>query len=216
MLMRTTAMNPITARAAKVSVLLVLCVFAQEARTQTFWAADPSQPGDWYSAGNWSNGTPTSSVNAFIDNGGTAVIESGNASSGYLYVANKGTGVLQQNGGYLQTTEHTYLGVAAGSSGRFIFNGVTGKDYYSTHGCIIGHYGTGEFIHTGGKTYAIDMYIANKAGSYGSYEMSGAAELECYDELYVGWAGEGHFRQTGGWNHPWGGVALAQERSGEA
>ena len=66
--------------------LLFLVVFASPATAATYWQYDPATPGDWFHLGNWDDGLPTSSVDAYIDNNGTAQIASAGAECGNLYL----------------------------------------------------------------------------------------------------------------------------------
>jgi hypothetical protein len=56
---------------------LVVCNLPAGAdATSTTWT-DPNTTGDWFTAANWSNGVPTCSLDAYINNGGGAAINSG-------------------------------------------------------------------------------------------------------------------------------------------
>jgi T5SS/PEP-CTERM-associated repeat protein len=133
----------------KTAVLLCLAAFALSASSGfaqvqclpvTNWIHNGT--GIWYTAANWSNGVPTSSINAQINNGGTAQVNSslvpanacsltlgfdignsgnvslsGNATlsaTNGIVVANKGTGTLTIGSGSAVTSGSSSIAVQAG------------------------------------------------------------------------------------------------------
>ena len=97
----------------------------------------PDQSGDCSKAGDWSAGEPTSTVNAYITNGGTAsVTQSGETANG-LYLGGGDGGTVQVNGGSI-TVEALYVG--SGGTGLFSqFGGTTtihGDDVYRPRVCL--------------------------------------------------------------------------------
>jgi T5SS/PEP-CTERM-associated repeat protein len=133
----------------KTAVLLCLAAFALSASSGfaqvqclpiTNWTHNGT--GIWYTAANWNNGTPTSSINAQINNGGTAQVNSslvpanacsltlgfdignsgnvslsGNATlsaTNGIVVANKGIGTLTIGSGSAVTSGSSSIAVQAG------------------------------------------------------------------------------------------------------
>jgi len=65
---------------------------------ETYWTA---AAGSWFDANNWSEGTPTESRVAYIENGGVAEVLSATADANTLSVGVTGTGTVVLNGGLL-------------------------------------------------------------------------------------------------------------------
>ena len=111
--------------------------------------------GDWFTAANWSNGVPTSSTSACINDGGTAQINSSDGTA-FAYTLTLGnasteTGTVVIDGGQLDTSWDVY----------------------------VGNQGTGTLnITDGGSLYSIDnAYIAasgSSAASKGSVSVKGS------------------------------------------
>ena len=78
---------------ARAAIFLSGCLLlglAPTGFTQTIWQAES---GDWFQPVNWSDGVPTSSTDAQINNGGTAQIEAGTAAASNLYLGFDATDV---------------------------------------------------------------------------------------------------------------------------
>jgi len=163
----------------------------------TYWQADPAAPANWFDAGNWTAGLPTSSFNAYIDNGGTASIASGTANVHSLTVADGATGNLLQTGG---TTNLTGLSIGrqAGSTGVLDLKG--GNLNVANSGPYVGRGGTGTVNHTAGKlttTTNYSMVIGSEATGVGNYNLSGSGQLVATN-LYIGVYGLGQLTETAG------------------
>jgi hypothetical protein len=85
--------------------LAIMIICWQTARAQlptTTWIAGTA---DWKYEGNWSNGLPTDSIRALINNGGTARVFTPGAAANYVglegYVSGDGQGSLEIAGGEL-------------------------------------------------------------------------------------------------------------------
>jgi hypothetical protein len=192
--------------------------------------------GDWLNANNWfdlSNGldqTPGNSDYAYIENGGTAQISTGDAAAsniaidgssagvsgaGSLSVANgeyigvTGAGAFTQTGGTNTASLTLQLGYLNDSSGAYTLTGdgsltVGGKIGFV--GCIedVGLNGAGDFNQSGGTNSIINhgfLYVGYSTGSTGTYELSGTGNLSLLDgSEVVGVSGAGTFTQTGGTN----------------
>ncbi|MFH1551206.1 MAG: PEP-CTERM sorting domain-containing protein [Planctomycetota bacterium] len=184
-----------------VAVLSSLLAASQSHADSTNWTGTT---GDWHDPLNWDNGIPTSSDNAYNDNGGTAQITdiTGAAESLYLYAGYNLLGTINQDGGTNTITRHLFLGYESVSSGTYNLSG-TGElsiGYYD-HSEYIGYYGTGEFNQTGGTNTvgsSLCIGVVDVPGSYGKYNLSGG-ELSARHE-YVGGYSTGEFNQTGGIN----------------
>src|SRR4051794_37570869 len=102
-----------------IAVLLAASLsFAVSANAQTVWTN--AGTANWFTAGNWSAGVPNSGVDAQVNNGGTARI-------------NSGTGAANS----------VTLGLAAGNSGGLLVQTGPGSTLNVTNDILIGDAGTG-------------------------------------------------------------------------
>lgn len=76
----------------------------------TFWTHDPSTPGIWFNANNWSNGAPNANLAAVINNGGTAVIDLDPAFARTVFLGGANRSEIDQVGGSLEVVENMWLG----------------------------------------------------------------------------------------------------------
>jgi fibronectin-binding autotransporter adhesin len=119
----------------KISLVLSLAALAAVAfsaaagklSADTSWTAGTSS---WSTPGNWDNGVPGSTDTAYIGNGGTPTIDSGDAIANLLYVGSDsgGSGSLVINGGTLTIAgdsngHNMYIGPVAGSTGIVTMSG---------------------------------------------------------------------------------------------
>ncbi|HZS54271.1 MAG TPA: hypothetical protein VFA65_07695 [Bryobacteraceae bacterium] len=109
-------------------VAFAVCAFAAVACAElriptTSWIG---ANGSWFVAGNWSNGVPSSSKSADINNGGTANINSTGATACNLILGYNSTqsGTVSINGGSLAVTNEVEVG-AFGRGTLTITNGAT-------------------------------------------------------------------------------------------
>jgi autotransporter-associated beta strand protein len=191
--------------AALASFVAVVLATTLPARGQDNWSLSPSQSGGWSAAGNWSNGVPSSSVNAFVANGGTAVIASCNAACNALILGEfTGGGTVEMTSGtltiFLSGAAGITLGEDAGSSGTY---NLSGSGQIQSANEIVGCSGSGTFTQSGGTNSCgginCDFYLGYGTGSVGVYNLSGSGSLFVPDEN-VGDVGTGTFTQTGGTN----------------
>ena len=139
-----------------------------------YWS---TSSGDWFTASNWGGTLPKSGDTAYIVNGGTVTVSQFNATCGTLSLGGAaGSGSLQMTGGSL----------TADSPTAFQY---------------VGDSGTGTVTQSGGVNYFEQgsLYLGNKAGSNGTYSLSGSGWLSVAQE-YVGFSGTGAFTQAGGTN----------------
>ena len=131
--------------------------------------------GDWSSAGNWTNGEPTSSIDVHVANGGTAIVSKPDEACGNLALGGPQDGNIQVTDGALSV------------GGRL----------------FVGDSGTGTFSHSGGTVTVTSaeggICVASDYGTVGTYNLSGTGQLFARDET-VSNAGVGTFNQTGGTN----------------
>ena len=177
-----------------------------------------------HKAANWSAGTPDSSANAYVNNGGTAQINSGNAfasfltlgqaatDSGYLSltggtltlstsenIGNAGNGTFTQTGGsHLvngTSTSALILGAGANSHGAY---SLSGTGILNASNEYVGEFGTGTFnLIKHGTNTTTNVYMASGSpGATGFYTLS-AGSLTA-SNLFIGYTGASHFSQTGG------------------
>jgi autotransporter-associated beta strand protein/T5SS/PEP-CTERM-associated repeat protein len=122
---------------------------------QTAWTVET---GSWFEAANWSQGAPSASVPAAINNGGMAQIASAGAAAA-------------------QTT----LATAAGQSG---FLTVSGTGSLSTQTFVIGQGGSGDFSLTSGGTVTSTSASLGGNSSNGSGSGQGAATISGPDSSW--------------------------------
>jgi hypothetical protein len=79
-------------------VAFAICTSPALAQTTT-WI---DSTGDWFNVANWSSGVPTSSIDAYVNNGGTAQINSAGAAARSLTLGQNGgdSGTVSVNGEY--------------------------------------------------------------------------------------------------------------------
>jgi len=146
-------------------------------------------------------------------------------SDNFLFVGNNGNGTFIQSNGTVQTASSAMVGRKPGSVGLYtIMDGdmqpntliiaeeagatgvvnVTGGAVSSIYALRVGFAGNGTVNHSGGTVEVTasgqSLTIGNGAGSYGEYELSGAASIILTNNnyFYVGEAGTGIFNQSGG------------------
>jgi len=200
-------------RSARI-VLAVLALSAGSASVDagsdyTYWQGDPCVPGDWHDAAHWTLGVPTSGNGAVIENGGTALIDSGTAVAqrtgiGLWALPDREVGgTVIQTGGRAELGYRLTLGHDRGSKGVYTLIGGSLSGGSATVGS---YYGSGEFHQIGGiGTFSGAVavgglrYDANQAefdAALGLYELSGGQLSSRATE--VGCAGRGRFVQSGG------------------
>ncbi|KKL92818.1 hypothetical protein LCGC14_1880900, partial [marine sediment metagenome] len=167
----------------------------------TYWQHDPLTPGDWHDDANWTDGAPSGGVRTYIDNDGTALISTAGstARAGNTYIGYNASGAVVHDEG-AASLGHTFFGQkVATASGSYELSG----GELVAVGLYLGGRGTGQFIHSGGTGDIVFVYLGWNEGqiqpltaSYGSYALSGSAQLTA-DDLSVGLFGEGLFTQTG-------------------
>jgi len=180
-------------------VMVVAAVFSAINSAQaedTYWVGTT---GDWFHPANWQYKVPEWFDTAYIDNGGTAEIITGDAQAGPLYVgySTGNSGNITHTGGTLLGGDflHVYLGYSTNSVGIYDLSG-TGQiiDGWRT----IGVSGTGIFNQTGGTNSAFSDMIGS--GIFiepsGMYKLSGTGQILMNRELIV----HGVFNQSGGTN----------------
>jgi hypothetical protein len=148
--------------AAFASFAAVVLMAALPVRADVYWTLSPSQTGDWSMASNWGGTAPTSSVNAYIINGGTATITLPGATCNCLYLGDPNStnaGTIQMSGGSLSVLSYEYLG--NNGTGTFTQSG-----------------GTNSF----GVSYLGGLYLGCIAGSTGAYNLGGSGVLSGYSE----------------------------------
>ena len=132
--------------------LICMGLFALPASAdQTYWQHDPNAPGDWFEASNWTDGVPEASDSAFVDNGGTALITSGDADPAYECAGFEAAGAIRQTGG-TNTVVVLDIGLNAEADGTYELTG-TGRLEADLE--TVGAWGTGIIRQTGG-TNALD------------------------------------------------------------
>jgi T5SS/PEP-CTERM-associated repeat protein/autotransporter-associated beta strand protein len=144
---------------------------ATPARAQTIWTG--ANPGNWFSAPNWSSGLPNASIDSRID-AGTAEVGAPGAAARNLFVGFNNTGALTlRNGGKLNSASGT-LGLNASSSGSATVGGV-GSSWSTSGTFTAGLNGAGTLlIQGGGAVSNSDGTIGQNVGSIGKVTVDGA------------------------------------------
>jgi autotransporter-associated beta strand protein len=204
-----------------IAILLLSTAFTEAA--DNYWNVTS---GDWSDTNPspWSLGTePTSSDNAYIQNGGTATIyqtgekcsylylgASGAGNSGTIeitggslsaaisYIGDSGTGTFTQTGGTSTISNSLYLGHTSGSNGTYTLSdsGQLNAGYEN-----IGDLGSGTFIQTGGtNTISQALYVNAISSANATYTLSNSGQMSTSYYQYIGSSGTGTFNQYGGMN----------------
>lgn len=141
--------------------------------------------GDWENDSNWSNGfgsmVPDEDAFAFVDNGGTAQVQTTGSVAGYVYIGNVNSGALDIfGGGQLESFYGNEIGRNAGSSGAVTVDGI-GSSWQLTGPSAsldVGASGEGSLtITNGGEVLNADSFlstsIGDNAGSSGTVTVDG-------------------------------------------
>ena len=177
-----------------VFLVVILSLVTPAHPADTYWQHDPATPGDWFDPLNWTESLPSPNKNAFVDNGGTTLIDTGNAiaSSLYLGYTPGSSGAITQNGGTNTVANDLYLGYDALGTGSYFLSGTAAL---SAENEYLGQEGTGTFVQSGGtNSVTSDLYV-----NRGSYELSGTAVLSA-DTESIRHVGLATFTQSGGSN----------------
>src|SRR6266446_521241 len=192
---RLESMNARRMRRALFGAAIVL-LFARSATfaATTTWT---DATGNWFTAGNWDNGVPTSTTDAEINNGGTAQIGAAGAAAKSLTLGNNNTdsgtvsvgtggnlavdfnatigqfgqGTLNVTGGGVVQTDEFTLGLQNGSTGTALVDGSGSKltqGVFAT-AAVVGDFGTGTLtISNGGFLKYAALFVGNDAGGNGT------------------------------------------------
>ncbi|EIP99146.1 hypothetical protein OpiT1DRAFT_03655 [Opitutaceae bacterium TAV1] len=100
--------------------------------------------GNWTDAANWNGNLPDAWAHAYINNGGTAVVDDdARVSSATTYVGTNGKGTLIINSGQLNATWNVMIGTEAGGEGFLQVNGGKVTNGYDNN-FVIGGNGSGK------------------------------------------------------------------------
>ena len=177
-----------------------ICLWPILACGETVWQRNPSSPGDWFTASNWNQGVPTSSIQAEVNNGGTVTLSSGNAEASTLLagVYTPGSGKVVQYGADL-TVPLLYLGWNASTLGTYELWG--GQLHAETLQIGVGGVGVlrqygGVLTATGSGTQGSVVSVYD--GSSGTIELHDGVQQ--FGKMYVGWGlqSSGVYRAYGG------------------
>jgi hypothetical protein len=130
------------------------------------------------------NITVTDHISVGDSGTGTYSLSAGAINTNYAYDGYLGIGHYFQSGGTFTTPNFLSLADQGGSSGTYSLSGTGLLSVTSGGGEFIGNAGAGTFTQSGGTNTAGTMYIANEAGSTGSYSMS--AGVLSLTNAYVG------------------------------
>jgi len=150
--------------------------------------------GDWFTGTNWSPNTlPNSSLETYIDNGGTAQVSTGTGSVSTVYVGYSNTGNLEiSGGGEVVSNNFGFIGTITGSTGSVTVDGM-GSSWSNFNYLSVGDQGNGSLgITNGGVVSSTGGYIGYLSGGSGSVTVDGSGStLTNSDELIIGRAGTG-------------------------
>jgi len=163
---------------------LIAVLLAQPASAHEWNASDP---GFWSVAANWRDfSVPTESDDAFIDNGGTAIVSDSNAAARDLVVGDTAThsGTVSIIEGGALATRNATLGNAADSTGTMLVSGF-GATLTATGRVAVGDAGSGTL------TIEDGAQLHNQAGSVavgiGTGEENGRLIVQDGATLATGW-----------------------------
>ncbi|NPU69916.1 hypothetical protein HL667_33335 [Bradyrhizobium sp. 83012] len=147
---------------------------------------------DWFNAGNWSGGVPTSASSATIDTAGNAaVVGVAGAQATAVKVGDANASALTvQDGGTLSATQGM-IGGQAGATGAVTVDGAGST--WSTSGSLdIGSHGTGALSIRNGAAVTVGdtVWIGNWPQGIGTLTIDGAGSIMTVKDLYVGWDGQ--------------------------
>ena len=141
--------------------------------------------GDWENDSNWTNGfgsmVPDEEAFAFVDNGGTAQVQTTDSVAGYVYIGNVNSGALDIfGGGQLESFYGNEIGRNAGSSGAVTVDGIGSSWQLAgpSASLDVGASGEGSLtITNGGEVLNADSFlstsIGDNAGSSGTVTVDG-------------------------------------------
>lgn len=155
------APSPAHARVASVRLLVAALALAASGATQAAapvgWNEWRGSSINWYTASNWSSGTPTlAGQAAYIDNGRYAEVASGQAFSNHLHVGYSGDGRIGVLTGGRLRTGVIFMAHDAGASALAEIDG-TGSTWRADSTIGVGHAGTGRVYITNGGTLDIGL-----------------------------------------------------------
>ena len=195
---------------------VILLLASNASAVSTTWTGTTAN----WSAGSWDNGEPTPSVDAYINNGGTAQITSGNdeycaylylgyntsseagtvdisggslTASSRLIIGRYGSGTLKIANGGTVSSYWDYIARYAGSTGAVTVDG-TGSSWTTTNYLYVGRYGNGTMDITGGGlvTSTNNGFVGVYSGSTGGVSVKGSdSTWKNNNHLYVGNDGSG-------------------------
>ncbi len=135
------------AAVAVASFVAVVLLTSLQVRADIYWKVAPPNSGDWSVATNWTGGLPTSSVTAYVVNGGTVNVTQLGETCGTLSLGSgAGSGTVQMTGGSLSAVSYENVGDS----------------------------GTGTFTQSGGiNNCGASLYLGENTGSSGAYNLNG-------------------------------------------
>jgi T5SS/PEP-CTERM-associated repeat protein/autotransporter-associated beta strand protein len=165
----------------------------------TYWNAGTD---NWFTTGNWdTNAVPTIADSAYIDNGGTAQVQTAGVVAEYLGIGFFDTGNLEiSSGGTLSISTWSHLGVQAGSSGTVIVDGA-GSTWSNSFGVTVGSSGTGTLTISNGGSVSSNLHfvIGELPSGTGTATVTGSgSSLTAGTSIYVGVYGTGTLTLSSG------------------
>jgi T5SS/PEP-CTERM-associated repeat protein len=205
--------------------LFALFAAAQPSRAQTAWT---DGDGDWFNAANWSNGVPTASIDAQLNNNPSSIanitvagaaaneltLGSATGTNGAVKISLAGTlttvaalnvglsgnGTLTVSaGGTLAAGNYTYVGNEASSTGTFTISD-EGSTMSNGADVIVGATGHGTMSITGGADVStVGVAVGPGIGSVGILTVDGVGStLTASQSVRLGYGGTGTLNITNG------------------
>lgn len=174
--------------AAMLRMVLAFALFLASVaslKAQTTWQGPAG--GDWFTAGNWSNGLPDVNLGAVIDPGAVLVVSDTFLAGAQSLVLNGGTPTtptfLASSKSILLISQDAVVGRDAGSH-AFVFAttphefGILYFDFQVSGTLTLGQAGSGELRVTGStRNHATALVLGSEGGSHGQLGISGSASL---------------------------------------
>jgi len=127
----------------------------------TYWSHPPEAAGDWHVQANWSAGVPGADDIAYVSNGGTAHLASGQAAALHLVAGYLSPGAVHQTGGSLAVAENVYLGYSGGDGTYTLSAGQLSGEIF-----FVGEFGAAGMLDLAGPAAEVVVSVRLGLGRY--------------------------------------------------
>lgn len=173
----------------KSSIVSVVAMLAGFASATTYWSN--AGTGDWSVGANWDTGiVPSSSDNAYVDNGGIAVVTTSQEARYFTvaFAASSSGTVEIPSGGSLSCNQSANAGRKSGAVGTLTINGGTFAGANHFYAGFEGGNGTINISGGGTATVANNFFLSYVDGAEGSLNIAGGS-LDVGSDFYTGYHG---------------------------